>query len=176
MKGDIMGRYVKIWCPHCKYVIQNYTLDNTYGMTDIGEPLMVCPNCHRLIVKKNVKEVNMMTKFDYQKIWINNILTGLFLSFIVSIIIFAIIVNIFNTKNFDMKLFLMCYILLVVIVFILYLGKCKKNLVEQIINSKKRLENHKYRDLINKTFLEKDEEIKNVEEYENEGLIPKKID
>ena len=68
----------------------------------------------------------MMTKFDYLKIWINNILTGLFLSFIVSIIIFAIIVNIFNTKNFDMKLFLICYILLVVIVFILYLGKCKK--------------------------------------------------
>lgn len=172
-----MGRYVKKWCPHCRYVIQNYALDNTYGMMDVGEPLIVCPNCHKLIIQKNIKEVNMMTKFDYLRIWINNILTGLFLSFIISIIIMAIIGNLFNLSNNTTLLII--DILTLITVFILYLRKCKETLSNQILASKKRLKNHDYSDLINKIFLEKNEEIEemiNLKEFEDEGLIPKKID
>ena len=94
-----MGRYIKLICPNCEKVIKDWHLDNTYGMTEIGNPFELCPYCNTLIRKKGVKEKYMLTPFDYIKMWIVNIFGGLLISLFPVIIIGNILANLLNVDE-----------------------------------------------------------------------------
>ena len=94
-----MGRYIKLSCPNCGRTIKDWHLNNTYGMTEIGNPFETCPYCHTLIRKKGVKEKNMLTPFDYIKMWITNILGGLLISIFPVIIIGNILTNFLKVEE-----------------------------------------------------------------------------
>ena len=70
-------KLVKKTCPNCGYIIQNYTKDNTHGMIGIGIPYTSCPSCKTILIEKNIKEKNMLTTFDYIRMWFWNIFTAL---------------------------------------------------------------------------------------------------
>lgn len=137
-----MGRYVKKICPNCDYVIQNYTLDNTYGMVDIGIPFEICPKCQTLLLKKNIKEFNMLTKFDYVRMWFWNILSSLLLSGIISGAITALILKIFNSNNGYY------FFIFWTTIFVYFIKNYYTTQKKQIKESKERLQNAEYKKLI----------------------------
>ena len=112
-----MGKYVKKICPNCNCVIQNYKSDNTYGMVDIGIPFEICPNCKTILIKKNIKEINMLTSIDYIRIWFWNIISGIILGGLISLFITAIISNILNTNDIDI-VFIITFITILTIYFV----------------------------------------------------------
>lgn len=167
-----MGRYVKKICPNCNYVIQNYKLDNTYGMIDIGIPFEICPQCQTILIKKNIKEINMMSKIDYIKIWLWNISSGIILGGLFSLFLSAIIINLFNLKKHYGLIMLFTFIT----TFGLYLYKCNRTLTIQKEKSEERLKNKEYHLMIEKIFFQNinaDIYDKDIKKLEDDGLIPK---
>lgn len=144
-----MGKYVKKICPNCNCVIQNYKSDNTYGMVDIGIPFEICPNCKTILIKKNIKEINMLTSIDYIRIWFWNIISGIILGGLISLFITAIISNILNTNDIDI-VFIITFITILTIYFV----KCYQAFRKKIDESSNRLKDKEYLKLIEK--LKKD--------------------
>lgn len=139
-----MGKYVKISCPKCNYVIHPWHLNNSYGMVDIGIPFEECPNCGSLLTKKNIKEVSMLNVFDYIRMWFWNVLFGVISCAIGTGILGIIILEIFNINDLEEPFVFIIFFVL----FFLFLRGCYKTQQKQIYDSKKRLENLEYAKLV----------------------------
>ena len=136
-----MGRYVKKICPNCGYVIQNYKLDNAYGLINIGIPFEVCPQCKTFLIKKGIKEVNMMNSFDYIRIFLRDFVGAVMICFIPTILLYHLFNYLFDLNNNQSIVF-------VVIVFLTFIGFYTRNYIKQfkkeVIESKNRLKNKDY--------------------------------
>lgn len=145
-----MGRYVKLTYPNCKYVLQNYTLDNTYGMIDIGEPLEICPNCKNILIRKNIKEINMMSKFDYFRMYTCCVISGIFFSLFIMPILILPFITFFIKKN--NLLIIILYIAIAISSSYIYIVRSHSCIKRQKRESEQRLENSEYRKLIEEIF------------------------
>ena len=118
-------------------------------MVDIGIPFEICPNCKTILIKKNIKEINMLTSIDYIRIWFWNIISGIILGGLISLFITAIISNILNTNDIDI-VFIITFITILTIYFV----KCYQAFRKKINESSNRLKDKEYLKLIEK--LKKD--------------------
>lgn len=140
-----MGRYVKKICPNCGFVIQNYKLDNTYGLINIGIPFEICPQCKTILIKKGIKEINMMNSFDYIRIVFRDFIGAILICFIPSILLYHIFNYLFNFNDNQSMIFIL-------IVFLTFIGFYTMNYIRQfkkdVIESKNRLKNKDYSKII----------------------------
>jgi len=139
-----MGKYVKISCPKCNYVIHPWHLNNSYGMVGIGIPFEQCPNCSSLLIKKNIKEVTMLTTLDYIRMWFWNVLGGVIFCAIDTGLLCIIILKVLNIDDIEEPFVFMVYLIL----NILFLRRRYKIQQKQIYESKQRLENLEYAKLV----------------------------
>lgn len=142
-----MGRYIKLICPHCNKIIKNWHRDNTYGMTDIGIPFETCPYCDNIIMKKGIKEKNMLTKFDYIKMWTTNILSGMLITIFPTIIIANITTNLLKLNE---ELSIILTLIISFMFFIWYLFKSYNLQKKQLAESEERLKNKNYKEFVEK--------------------------
>lgn len=140
-----MGRYVKKICPNCGFVIQNYKLDNTYGLINIGIPFEICPQCKTILIKKGIKEINMMNSFDYIRIVFRDFIGAILICFIPTILLYHIFNYLFNFNDNQSIIFIL-------IVFLTFIGFYTMNYIRQfkkdVIESKNRLKNKDYSKII----------------------------
>lgn len=140
-----MGRYVKKICPNCGFVIQNYKLDNTYGLINIGISFEICPQCKIILIKKGIKEVNMMNTFDYIRIFLRDFIGAVMICFIPTILLYHLFNYLLDFNNNQSITF-------VAIVFLTFIGFYTRNYIKQfkkeVVESNKRLKNKEYLKII----------------------------
>ncbi len=136
-------RLVTKWCPNCNYTLQKKQNDSTSGSIQIGIPYIKCPNCGAVLIKPNVKEVNMLTKYDYFKIIIRGIFSILLLVLISNIFIFGILGLITNSFNYSV------IIVIEIILLLLFSRRFYNTFKKELNMSAERLKDQKYAQIVN---------------------------
>ncbi len=143
-----MAVYVTTYCNNCKNVIKNHVRDDSFKKIKIGSPISTCPHCNSIIFNKYYKEYDRFTKKDHILYYLDYILIAIMISAIIS----GIITTLLDLSN---KSLITLFIFGTIVISYFGCKNINKDLQLSIIESKKRLENKEYRELLDKIYNNK---------------------